>query len=106
MKLLPLLLLASLMGCAHFSTKQTDISYEKGNTNNPTRAITTRVAAFTFLSAKSELSKFKASQTDKTQTASVGTLNQTTPESTNAYAVVTAIVEAAVKAAVTSQTGK
>jgi len=60
-------------GCAHFSTTQTDISYENGQ---PTRQITTRAQANTFFDSKSALAQFKATQTDKTQSASVGSLTQ------------------------------
>lgn len=97
---LPALMLA---GCAHFSTKQTDVSYEKGITNGPSREITTKVSAYTFFSASSELSKFKANQTDKTQSASVGSLNQSSDVSTNVAAVIDTVVRAAINAAVGAQ---
>ncbi len=71
------LVCALVSGCAYFSTDQTDKSYvdDKGK---PTREITTTAKATTFFAGKSELAKFKASQTDKTQSASVGNLNQAT----------------------------
>ena len=49
------------------------MSYEKGQ---PVRQITTKATSTTFFSAKSDLAKFKASQTDKTQSATVGSLGQ------------------------------
>lgn len=69
MKNLTITLLAlTLVGCARFTTIQTDVS--------PERTITTRATAWTFGTSKSALTSFKASQTDKTQGASVGSLNQ------------------------------
>lgn len=73
MKSLTLISVLLLTGCAQFSTTQTDVSYEKGQ---KTREITTRASTITFIANKSELAKFKATQTDKTQSASVGALNQ------------------------------
>lgn len=73
-------IVGGLLGCARFSTTQTDISYEEGK---PARTITTRVKASTFWEAKSALSTFAASQTDKTQSAKVGGLNHEA-SSTNA----------------------
>lgn len=66
-------LAALLTGCAQFSTTQTDISYEKGQ---PLRKITTQASALTLWESRSSLANFKASQTDKTQSATVGALNQ------------------------------
>ena len=60
-------------GCAHFTTRQNDVSYENGQI---TRSITTTAKATTIFEAKSALANFKASQTDKTQSAIVGSLNQ------------------------------
>ncbi len=62
-------------GCARFVTKQTDRSYlcEHGT---EIREITTKVTATTFFESHSALANFKALQTDKTQSASVGSLNQ------------------------------
>jgi hypothetical protein len=82
----PLVILIGLMalsGCARFTTTQTDISYEEGK---PVRAVTTRAAAVTLFEAKSALAQFKASQTDKTQTATVGSLNQETTGTNTANA--------------------
>lgn len=63
-----------LPGCARFSTRQTDISYNENG--QKTRQITTTAKAGTLFEAKSELAQFKANQTDKTQSASVGQLSQ------------------------------
>lgn len=64
-----------LAGCASFKTKQTDET-----TTNPdgteTRKITTEAAAGTFAAGKSALANWKATQTDKSQGASVGSLSQ------------------------------
>lgn len=55
-------------GCAQFTTTQTDVS--------PERTITTKATAWTFATSRSALANFKASQTDKTQSATVGALTQ------------------------------
>jgi len=57
-----------LTGCAQFNTTQTDVS--------PERTITTKATAWTFLTSRSALANFKATQTDKTQSAAVGALTQ------------------------------
>ena len=82
-----------MTGCARFNTKQTDISYDR-ETGKPTREITTKAGTTTFFDAKSELAKFRASQTDKSQTASVGTLNNET-SGTNAVAILQGMTELA-----------
>lgn len=71
----PIMLVAILLsvGCARFSTQQTDISYAEGK---PTRQITTKATSKTFFESKSSLTSFKATQTDKSQSATVGSLNQ------------------------------
>jgi hypothetical protein len=91
-------------GCARFKTKQVDSSYEDKD-NVPHRTITTTVTASTFFASTSELSKFKASQTDKTQSASVGSLNQVS-DGTNAVALVDKITGAVVGAAIKAAAGK
>lgn len=75
MKRLLLLTPLMLMGCAHYTTTQHDYSYE-GTNGVPVRKITTHVAATTFFDASSALTKFSASQTDKTQNTRVGSLEQ------------------------------
>jgi outer membrane biogenesis lipoprotein LolB len=63
-----------LTGCAGYTTKQEDTSYEKGQ---PTRKITTVVKTHTFWAAKSELAKSAVTQTDKSQSSKVGSVNET-----------------------------
>ena len=58
-------------GCSAFTTTQVDLTRPNGG-----KLIATRARAITFFDSKSELSKFKATQTDKTQSAAVGSLNQ------------------------------
>jgi hypothetical protein len=90
---LPFLVIGLLVlssGCARFQTKQTDISYDTNNV--PTRTITTKVSAYTFFESESKLSQFKATQTDKSQSASVGSLDQSAG-STNTVAALNAIVQ-------------
>lgn len=91
--ILPLLLLT---GCARFSTTQTDLSYEEGK---PLRTITTKATGYTFFSGKSSLATWKASQTDKTQGASVGGLTLEGGQTNQITDVVSAAVSAAVTAA-------
>jgi len=68
-KLLPLIAAAFLTGCATYTTKQSDIS--------PERSITTEVTVRTFWDSNSQLANSAATQTDKSQSAKLGTLNQT-----------------------------
>ncbi len=65
--------LLGLVGCAHFQTTQTDTTTDKSGVVS---SRTTRASATTFLDAKSDLAKFKALQSEKSQSASVGTLGQ------------------------------
>lgn len=78
--------LALFTGCAHFTTKQTD------ERNGETTTITTKVTGWTFFDSKSQLANFKASQTEKTQGASVGSLTQESSGS-NAVATVKVVIE-------------
>lgn len=80
MKLLTTLLLSigiviATNGCANYATKQTDIS-STDKFGVETRTIITTVKATTFFDSDSKLASFKASQTDKTQSTSVGSLDQ------------------------------
>jgi hypothetical protein len=99
--ILAILLLSLLPSCARFSTKQTDVS-STAKCGVTTRTITTKATAYTLFTSKSQLTNWKAQQSDKTQGASVGLLSQESlnPIDTNVTAVVTKIVEAAVSAAV------
>lgn len=64
----------ALCGCANFTTKQIDRSFNENG--KVIREIITQASASTFIESKSALANFKASQTDKTQGASVGSLSQ------------------------------
>lgn len=78
MKIHPFLLVGLLAlnaaGCARFSTKQVDL--RQNEQTGETTKVTTKASAFTLLDGKSKLANFKASQTDKSQGASVGSLEQ------------------------------
>lgn len=87
--LLPPVLALALGGCARFNTTQTDLSYEDGK---PQRQITTRATASTLFTSRSALANFKASQTDKTQGASVGSLTQES-SGTNAVKTLEAVAK-------------
>ena len=83
--ILVLLAAVATCGCASFGTRQEDASYDP-TTGQITRKITTRASARTFLDAKSSLAKFKATQSDKNQTASAGDIGMQTT-GTNAVAI-------------------
>ena len=63
----------ALVGCAHYTTTQTDVSYEKGQ---PSRSITTKVSVGTLFDSTSKLATSKATQTDKSQSSTLGGLDQ------------------------------
>lgn len=88
-KTFALLSIIALAGCAHFQTSQTDTTTDKSGV---TASRTTRASATTFFDAKSDLAKFHASQSEKTQSASVGTLGQES-SSTNVVQGLTKVVE-------------
>lgn len=67
-KTITVLVTIVLVGCARFSTVQTDVS--------PNRTITTRAAGYTLFNGNSKLASWKASQTDKSQGASVSDMQQ------------------------------
>ena len=81
--LLLVTLAAGLSGCAHFSTTQKDERIGDATT------ITTKAQATTLFSARSALANFKATQTEKSQGAEVGSLNQ--QGGTNTAATVEAV---------------
>lgn len=62
-------------GCAQFSTNQTDVTTTAPD-GTETRTITTRASGRTFAASRQALATWKATQTDKSQGASVGGLNQ------------------------------
>lgn len=71
-QILTVLGFALLVGCASYTTTQTDNSYEK---TNQVRSITTKVSVKTFWAAKSDLAKSAVVNTDKSQSSRVGSLN-------------------------------
>jgi len=78
--------LLAFTGCARFSTTQKDIRNEDGTTT-----VTTRASAYTLFSSRSDLARWKASQTEKTQGAEVGGLSQ--QGGTNTAATLSALAE-------------
>ena len=85
------LLLISLCSCARFNTTQTDYSYDP-ETGNKIRQITTKAASSTFFESKSSLTTWKATQTDKTQGATVGGLEQSST-GTNTVSLLKALAD-------------
>ncbi len=81
--------LIGLAGCASFKTIQTEAVSKDG-----VKLTTTRVTARTLFDAKSDLAKFKAFQSDKTQSATVGALGQEA-SGTNAVAMLEAMARLA-----------
>ena len=71
-------------GCATYTTTQRDIS--------PERTIETRVRVSTFWDSQSQLANSKATQTDKSQSASLGSLAQES-SSTNTLGQLKAVVQ-------------
>jgi len=67
------LALFACAGCARCSKVQAGESYQYGKI---ARQITTHATATTCVASKTALAQWKASQTDKTQGASVGALSQ------------------------------
>lgn len=63
-----------LTGCSVFTTSQKDIRY-----GDKTKVIT-RTTSWTLFTSKSDLANFRVTQTEKTQSAQVGTLNQNSQE--------------------------
>lgn len=98
----PLLLLSTalLTGCATYETTQIDksITTDPKTLLSTTREVSTTVKARTFWDAKSELAKFRASQTDKTQSTSVGSLSSEST-STNVNAILESVARGAVEGA-------
>jgi len=90
------LALLLLCGCAHYSTHQTDTSY--GTNGQPSRQISTKVSVTTFFDSQSEIVKSRVTQTDKTQSSSVGALNQEA-SGTNVIGLINAVSAGATKGA-------
>ena len=70
-------LFALSVGCARFSTVQTDVRYDP-ETGLPAASITTKAQAYTIWQSKSALANWKATQTEGEQGAEVGSLTQET----------------------------
>lgn len=83
----------ALVGCAHFKTRQVNNTYDP-KTGNITARTTTTAGATTVFDANSTLAKFHALQSDKSQGATVGGLDQAATS-----AGVVAIIQAAAGAA-------
>lgn len=84
-------------GCARFSTHQYDIREDTKRGTKTT--VETTAAGWTFFSARSSLATWKATQSEKTQGAAVGGLEQIGGVDSNLVsAAVNASVSAAVKA--------
>ena len=62
------------IGCARFSTTQTDVRYD--DNGKPLTSITTKATAYTLIQSKSSLTNWKAVQTEGEQGAEVGGLSQ------------------------------
>jgi hypothetical protein len=89
--------LSVLTGCATFSTSQSD---EKTLPSGEREVVTTKVRATSFFAAQSSLAGWKASQSAKTQGASIAGLVVDSNAGTNVAAIAAAITKAAVDAAV------
>lgn len=83
--LLPFLLI--LTGCASFKTKQVD---ERILTDGSRTTVSTYASSRTLFTSKSDLANFKAQQTEGQQSASVGTLGQSS-SGTNAVRALEAL---------------
>jgi hypothetical protein len=77
--LAPLGFIFLLSACAQYTTLQEDIRYNE-TSGLPSGKITTRVSVTTFANAKSDLAKSTVTQTEKSQSSKVGSINQ---EATN-----------------------
>ena len=91
-----ILTVALLSGCAQFSTHQTDVTTTSAD-GTETRTITTRASGRTFAASRQALATWKATQTDKSQGASVGGLNQESDASGLTKALGEGIANALVK---------
>jgi hypothetical protein len=86
-----------LCSCATYTTKQTDES-KLDKQGFETRTITTTVKARTFFEARSTLANSATIQTDKSQSAKLGSLSQDAT-ATNAVALAESIAKGATKGA-------
>ena len=86
-------------GCSSFRTTQSDSRYNEKT--GETTTITTKASSFTFFDSKSSLAKWKATQSEKSQGAEVGGLEQET-SGTNTIDLIRALAEGAVMGAAKS----
>ena len=86
-------------GCSSFRTSQSDSRYNEKTGEITT--ITTKASSFTFFDSKSSLAKWKATQSEKSQGAEVGGLEQET-SGTNTVDLIRALAEGAVMGAAKS----
>lgn len=90
MKRLLLLIPVLLIGCTTFRSQQIERSSD-GTTR------TTDINAITFFDSHSDLSKLRATTTDKSQTTTIGGLDQSA-SGTNVVTLLDAVIGAAVQA--------
>lgn len=86
-----------LPGCSHLYSHQ--VSVEIG-TNGVPRTVTTDLRTTTFFDSKSELAKYSARQSEKSQSLGIGSLQQEA-SGTNVVEFAERIVKAAIQAAKT-----
>jgi hypothetical protein len=73
MRRIALIVALALAGCARFKTTQID---ERKAPDGQITKVSTTVSASTLFTSRSQLANFRASQTEKSQGASVGALTQ------------------------------
>ena len=83
----------SLVGCSSFRTVQID---ERTDPNGEKTKITTKASSRTFFDSKSNLAKWKATQTERSQGAEVGNLSQES-HGTNVASLVEAVASGVVQ---------
>ena len=90
-------LMAISSGCSHLYSHQTQTTI----TNGVQHIVTTDLRTITFFDSKSDLAKYVASQGSTTQRLGIGSLSAES-SGTNAVELIDRIVQAVVKAAITS----
>lgn len=93
-----LVVAVAFTGCARFYTDQTDTTTVAPD-GTETRTIKTKAAGTTFAAGKQALAGWKATQTDKTQGASVNGLGQESDASNLTKALGEGVAAALIKAA-------
>jgi hypothetical protein len=89
-----------LCGCASAAPYQRDTSYDP-ETGKKVREIVTKSPTRTLFDSKSNLTNFRQTNTDKTQSTSIGSLSQES-SATNVAPVVKAVFEGIVSGAIKS----